>query len=44
MIFRYFGIYPEGVTYAILIMNACVWVIDRYTPPRRFGVQKGGQA
>ncbi len=44
VIFRNFGIYPEGVTYAILIMNACVWVIDRYTPPRRFGVQKGGQA
>ena len=44
VIFRYFGIYPEGVTYAILIMNACVWVIDRYTPPARFGVKKGGQA
>jgi len=45
VIFRYFGIYPEGVTYAILIMNGFVWVIDRYTPPRRFGVQKkGGQA
>ncbi|MBR6766644.1 MAG: RnfABCDGE type electron transport complex subunit D [Clostridia bacterium] len=43
VIFRYFGIYPEGVTYAILIMNACVWVIDRYTPPRRFGVQKKGE-
>ena len=45
VIFRYFGIYPEGVTYAILIMNGFVWVIDRFTPPRRFGVQKkGGQA
>lgn len=42
--FRYFGIFPEGVTYAILLMNACVWVIDRYTAPRRFGVKKGGQA
>ena len=41
--FRYFGLYPEGVTYAILLMNACVWVIDRYTAPRRFGVKKGGQ-
>ena len=41
--FRYFGLYPEGVTYAILLMNACVWVIDRYTAPRRFGV-KGGKA
>ena len=42
VIFRYFGIFPEGVTYAILLMNACVWVIDRYTAPRRFGVKKGG--
>ena len=44
VLFRYFGIYPEGVTYAILLMNAFVWVIDRYTAPRRFGVKKGGKA
>ena len=44
VIFRYYGLYPEGVTYAILIMNAFVWIIDRYTAPRRFGVQKGGAA
>ena len=43
VVFRYFGIYPEGVTYAILLMNALVWVIDRYTAPRRFGVKKGGR-
>ena len=43
VIFRYFGLFPEGVTYAILLMNACVWVIDRYTAPRRFGVN-GGKA
>ena len=43
VIFRYFGLFPEGVTYAILLMNACVWVIDRYTAPRRFGM-KGGKA
>ena len=42
VVFRYFGLFPEGVTYAILIMNAFVWVIDRYTAPRRFGVTKGG--
>ncbi len=43
--FRYNGIYPEGVTYAILLMNAFVWVIDRFTAPRRFGiVKKGGKA
>lgn len=44
VLFRYFGLYPEGVTYAILLMNALTWVIDRYTPPRRFGVKKGGGA
>ena len=40
--FRYFGLFPEGVTYAILLMNAFVWFIDRHTAPRRFGVKKGG--
>ena len=44
VVFRYYGLYPEGVTYAILIMNAVVWIIDRYTLPRRFGVRKGGKA
>ena len=43
VIFRYFGLFPEGVTYAILLMNALVWIIDRYTAPRRFGVKKGGK-
>ena len=42
VLFRYFGLYPEGVTYAILLMNALVWVIDYYTPIRRFGTGKGG--
>ncbi|MDO5400121.1 MAG: RnfABCDGE type electron transport complex subunit D [Eubacteriales bacterium] len=44
VIFRYFGLFPEGVTYAILLMNALVWVIDYYTPIRRFGTRKGGAA
>jgi len=39
--FRYFGLFPEGVTYAILIMNAFVWFIDRHTAMRRFGTGKG---
>ncbi|MBQ3168727.1 MAG: RnfABCDGE type electron transport complex subunit D [Clostridia bacterium] len=43
VLFRYFGIFPEGVTYAILIANALVWVIDRYTGPRRFGKVKGAK-
>ena len=42
VLFRYFGLFPEGVTYAILLMNALVWIIDRHTAPRRFGVKKGG--
>ena len=42
VIFRYFGLFPEGVTYAILLMNALVWVIDYYTPIRRFGTKAGG--
>lgn len=37
VVFRYFGLFPEGVTYAILLMNALVWSIDRLTAPRRFG-------
>ena len=44
VVFRYFGLFPEGVTYAILLMNALVWIIDRYTAPRRFGVKKGGSS
>ena len=43
VIFRYFGLFPEGVTYAILLMNGFTWIIDRYTPPRRFGTEKGGK-
>ena len=39
---RYFGGYPEGVSYAILLMNVCVPIFEKYTHPGRFGVQKGG--
>lgn len=41
--FRRVGLFPEGVTYAILLMNACTWQIDRCTAPRRFG-NIGGHA
>ena len=37
---RYFGSYPEGVCYSILVMNCLVWIIDKYTKPTRFGVDK----
>lgn len=43
VVFRYFGLFPEGVTYAILLMNLLVWVIDRYTPPVRYGEKRGGK-
>ena len=43
VVFRYFGLFPEGVTYAILLMNCLVWAIDRITPPRRFGMKRGGR-
>ena len=42
--FRYNGLFPEGVTYAILIMNAFVWFIDRHTAMRRFGTGKEAAA
>ena len=44
ILFRYKSLYPEGITYAILTMNAFAWALDRYLPPRRFGVAKGGPA
>jgi len=35
---RYFGGYPEGVSYAILIMNIAAWLIDQVGKPARYGV------
>jgi electron transport complex protein RnfD len=37
MLVRLYGNYPEGVTYAILLMNAVTPLIDNYTLPRKFG-------
>jgi electron transport complex protein RnfD len=37
MLIRVFGGLPEGVMYAILLMNAATPLIDRYTQPRIFG-------
>jgi electron transport complex protein RnfD len=36
-VIRLYGGYPEGVCYAILIMNTLVPVIDRFARPRTFG-------
>lgn len=37
---RLFGAYPEGVSFAIIIMNLTVPLIDRFTVPRSFGEEK----
>jgi Na+-translocating ferredoxin:NAD+ oxidoreductase subunit D len=34
---RFFGAYPEGVSFAILIMNAVTPLINTYAKPKRFG-------
>ena len=39
MVIRLFGAYPEGVSFAILIMNAFVPLINTYMKPRRFGTK-----
>jgi len=40
MIIRLFGGYPEGVSFAILVMNAFVPLIDMGTKPKIFGKPK----
>ena len=40
ILIRYFGGYSEGVSYAILIMNCCVVLLDRIGRPTKFGVPK----
>jgi len=37
VVIRVFGSYPEGVSFAILIMNAFTPLINTYIKPRRFG-------
>ena len=37
MLLRYHSSYPEGVGWAILVMNCCVWLLDRFGMPRRYG-------
>ena len=40
VLIRYFGGYNEGVSYAILIMNTCVVLLDRIGRPTKFGAPK----
>lgn len=40
ILIRVWGAYPEGISFAILIMNACVPLINMYVKPKRFGEAK----
>ena len=37
VVIRLFGAYPEGMSFAILIMNAFTPLINTYCKPKRFG-------
>jgi len=39
-VIRFWGGYPEGVSYAILLMNVCSPLIERFTIPRIYGEVK----
>jgi electron transport complex protein RnfD len=39
-VIRQWGAYPEGVTYAILLMNVCSPLIERATRPKKYGEVK----
>ncbi|MBK8508005.1 MAG: electron transport complex subunit RsxD [Candidatus Competibacteraceae bacterium] len=39
-IIRGFGGYPDGVAFAVLLMNIAAPTIDLYTPPRVFGARR----
>ena len=39
MIIRLWGAYPEGMSFAIFIMNAATPLINKYCRPKRFGVK-----
>ncbi len=36
VVIRNFGAFPEGMSFAILIMNACTPLLNRYCKPKRF--------
>jgi electron transport complex protein RnfD len=40
-IIRFWGSFPEGVSFAILFMNACTPLIERYIKPTTFGKTNG---
>ena len=40
VLIRVFGGFPEGVSFAILIMNCCAWMFDKHNQRRQFGVSR----
>ena len=38
MVIRFWGAYPEGMSFAILLMNSVTPLIDKYVKPKRFGI------
>ncbi len=36
-VIRFYGGYPEGVSYSILLMNVAAPLIEKYSSPRVFG-------
>ena len=42
VLIRTFGAYPEGVQFAILIMNGFTPLLNKYIKPKRFGEVKNG--
>ena len=44
VLFRSVGLYPEGVTYAILLMNAASWLLERFTRNGKEAFDEGKRA
>ncbi len=44
IVIRTWGGYPDGVAFAILLLNLCVPLIDQYTQPRVYGEAKKTKA
>lgn len=42
-VIRHYGSYPEGISFAILIMNGCTPLINKLTRPRLFGERRMGK-
>lgn len=42
-VIRTWGAFPEGVAFAVLLMNACAPLIDNWCRPRIFGRTRAGQ-